>query len=374
MNVASRPFSATIVYDAEMHRPTHPTGRSSPRMRVMHVSEAFCGGVQVAINYWARETGGLEHIVAEVERLDAQTGDVAGNVTQMYLAGGHLKRMWQLSVLVHLARPDVIHAHSSLAGVYVRLNPLIHGTPIVYSPHCFAFERTDIGKVRRAAFWAAECIMSLRTSSFVTVSEREARLCCRFLFRRPARSLPVLGAGAVRPIPRQRRSGHRIVAVGRIAPQKDPGFMAAAARKVLEAVPDVEFVWVGDGDPDLKECLTSAGMHVLGWRTREETLAILDQADVFVHSAAWEGSPVVIEEALAASKPIVARRLPVLADRGLTLLADDSDELAELLIEQVVDEDSHRRAAARSAALARETRIDCARSLVSTYDSVRRQA
>ncbi len=341
-------------------------------MRVMHVSEALGGGVQAAINYWATETAELEHIVVGAERPDAQIGEVSPKVTQFSLAKGHLMRMVQLSFLTNSYRPDVIHAHSSLAGVYVRMNPFIREIPIVYSPHCFAFERTDIGKALRTLFKSAESLMSFRTSTFVTVSEHESRLCHRFLFDRPACAVPVFRPHDGVQIPRQRTPGRRVIAVGRICPQKDPAFMAGMVKKVLDDCPDTEFLWVGDGDADLKQELISAGMSVSGWRPREETQEILRDADVFVHSAAWEGSPVSIEEALAAAKPVVARWLPVLADRGLTLLARTPSELADLLVEQLMSDQARKQAGELSAALAHDRSDDCRQALVWAYDDATR--
>lgn len=43
---------------------------------------------------------------------------------------------------------DVIHCHSSKAGVLGRLVGARRGIPVVYSPHCFAFLR-DLGPLSR---------------------------------------------------------------------------------------------------------------------------------------------------------------------------------------------------------------------------------
>ncbi len=57
--------------------------------------------------------------------------------------------------LVSQLAPDVVHAHSSFPGVYARA-ALLHGPRLVYTPHCFAFERRDVGWVARSTYRAVE--------------------------------------------------------------------------------------------------------------------------------------------------------------------------------------------------------------------------
>lgn len=343
------------------------TGTGPSRLRVMHVTEALGAGVQSAVNYWLAETPDLDHVFVGAVRDGTQTGDLP----HIPFCPGHLRRMRQLGQLVRRHRPDVIHAHSSLAGVYVRLNPLLRGVPIVYSPHCFAFERTDLGPGLRKVLRLAESLMSVRTAAFVTVSEHESKLTEHFLRRRPSWVAPVFRSRAVSSSEPGCRS-RRVVAIGRVAAQKDPGFMAGAVRQARAACPGTEFMWVGDGDPALSRGLAAAGMTVLGWKSHAETLELLRGADVLVHSAAWEGAPVVVEEALAAGKPVVARRLPTLEDRGLTGLARTPEEMATQLVALLTSEQARERAAAESCRLAHERCDECGDALETAYRKARR--
>jgi glycosyltransferase involved in cell wall biosynthesis len=60
----------------------------------------------------------------------------------------------------------------------------------------------------------------------------------------------------------------------------------------------------------------------LGW---------LATADLYVHTAAWEGAPVSVLEASALGLPVVARRSPALAALGLPALCDTPDEMIEMI-------------------------------------------
>jgi glycosyltransferase involved in cell wall biosynthesis len=58
----------------------------------------------------------------------------------------------------------------------------------------------------------------------------------------------------------------------------------------------------------------------------------LAEADILLHTAAWEGSPVAVEEAMLLGIPIVARTLPVLRDRSIQHLGSDAEELSKQVV------------------------------------------
>ena len=66
--------------------------------------------------------------------------------------------------------------------------------------------------------------------------------------------------------------------------------VAAAAGIQFE---DLRAVWLGDGDPALRERLRAGGVEVTGWLPREATFARLGAADLYLHSARWEGFPLL---------------------------------------------------------------------------------
>ena len=70
-------------------------------------------------------------------------------------------------------QPDLIHLHSSWAGLLGRLVPLGR-RKIVYTPHCYAFERRDLSQVVRIGLWLVEKILSRRNAGVFAVSPREA--------------------------------------------------------------------------------------------------------------------------------------------------------------------------------------------------------
>ncbi|HEY2857207.1 MAG TPA: glycosyltransferase [Terracidiphilus sp.] len=99
---------------------------------------------------------------------------------------------------------------------------------------------------------------------------------------------------------------------GRLTPAKDYPSLLRAFAQVHPTAPDSQLWIAGDGDPDYTETLrvradlSDAAAEVVWLGMRRDMAALLDAADGFVLSSAWEGMPLALAEAMAMEKPIVA--------------------------------------------------------------------
>jgi glycosyltransferase involved in cell wall biosynthesis len=97
------------------------------------------------------------------------------------------------------------------------------------------------------------------------------------------------------------------VAVGRMVPQKRPLHFIGAAKSIFRRVPRARFIWVGDGplsdswDATIAKQNLGYAIQRIGWQ--KNVRDFLFAADVFLHTAEFEGLPLAILEALSAGLP-----------------------------------------------------------------------
>jgi glycosyltransferase involved in cell wall biosynthesis len=212
-----------------------------------------------------------------------------------------------LRATVRSYRPDLVHLHSSFAGVVGAL-ALDHTVPVVFTPHAYASALPEGSRAVRTAYRFAERLATRRATLVGAVSRSEARLAHELGARRVVvveNGIPELDAGSLESDSNPRSA--RIVALGRTVPQRQP----AACARILAAVADIaEPAWLGGGGGERGEAgwrvLCDAGVRPSGWLPRDAILAELRRALVYLHWTAWDGQPLSILEALACDAVVVA--------------------------------------------------------------------
>ncbi len=266
------------------------------------------------------------HLAVWPRRSHADTGDpLAAFAGTTFLSSSPVSAVRELRDLVRTLRPDRVHAHSSYAGILARTGNL--GVDVVYSPHCFAFERRDLAPTVRTVIRRVERALVPRTEVLVACSPQEAVLAAD-LGHRDVVTVPnrAVSPPAVRA---HYSDPFRVVTVGRVAAQKDWRYLLAV-KGYLEGVlrRRVVWQWLGGGDHAAERDLRGHGVDVAGWLPRDEVVRRLGDAQAYVHTAAWEGAPISLLEASAAGLPIAARSIPTLESLGVPGLAATAAGLA----------------------------------------------
>jgi glycosyltransferase involved in cell wall biosynthesis len=82
----------------------------------------------------------------------------------------------------------------------------------------------------------------------------------------------------------------RVVTLGRSAPQKAPDLFTEMAKRVSGDV--AAFGWIGAGTPEAETALRDVpNVTLTGWVSRDEALARLVEADAYLQTSRWEGTP-----------------------------------------------------------------------------------
>lgn len=323
------PFGEDLLRRIEW--PVSPAPKPSrDRLTVLHVSESFGGGVAASIHGMIASTPEAEHTVlilrrrphfGHTERRDGVTYIDAGERVGLFRSLQQLERTYRE------LRPDIVHAQSSYAGAYVRALLPIPRAVIVYTPHCFAFERTDLSRSKRAVLRTVERMLAWRTGTLLAASEYEGRLADSLSGRwRVIRAIntPDLPDELVGSAQSPGRSDRvRVTAVGRICRQKDPEFFMDVVRIARRRGADVDWTWIGDGEAHLRAELEHLGVTVTGWQDRVAALQILASCHICLHTAAWEiGVPMTVLESAGIGLPSVVRSLASIDDDRIGIHVD----------------------------------------------------
>lgn len=218
-------------------------------------------------------------------------------------------------------KPDVVHCHSTKAGILGRLavfaaqSTLSRRIPVVYTPHCVAFDTGLPRSTRRAARWI-EKLLAPMTAHFIAVSHHEARALRRVVVSHRNR-LSMIHNGidlddfdALTPHFALRTSHLQVGCFGRLSPQKNQRALLAAWPLVRAQLPHATLSFVGDGEDQsslkglarawkLDDCVSFAGEFA-------EPRALYVTFQIIVQPSRWEGCPYSVLEAMAARRAVVA--------------------------------------------------------------------
>lgn len=352
--------------------------------RILHITDASSSGVLAAVTSFARAQAAEPGIDVEFAYVPRHDSPEPAAIQAMASDAVHVRRLTasaraavpvlaaRLPLLLARGRYDLVHVHSSRAGLLGRVAAAVTGarSRTVYSPHCFAFDRTDGSAASLAVFRRLEQVGALLGPRLVLCSESEERLARRTLpgVRTAvlANSVDTAALADLADAARARRTAQadprplRIVHVGRIADQKRPAELGRIAqawthRRAADpaSLPEASFRWLGEGD----RSLLPPEVEISGWLTPDALHAELAEADLMLFTSAGEGMPIAVIEAQAMGVPVVGHAVTgvtdVVVDGTTGILAGSTDELAAALERLARDGGERSRLSAAAAAHAR---------------------
>jgi glycosyltransferase involved in cell wall biosynthesis len=257
--------------------------------------------------------------------------------------------------LVHQLRPDIVHTHMAKAGTVGRLAARVCGVPlIVHTYHGHVFH-SYFSPARTRVFLTIERALGLATNRIIVVGDGQRDEIASYGVA-PLRKLTTIRLGLELDQFLEAES-HRgelrrelgidseaplVGIVGRLVPIKAPELFLQAAVKVRDALPAAQFLVVGDGErrQELETLVDHLGLRAsvrfLGWR--RDLVRVYADLDVVALSSLNEGSPVVLIEALASARPVVATsvggvpEVVIHGQTGLTVPGSDVAALAESIL------------------------------------------
>ena len=149
-------------------------GKKSTMKKILHVTESLGGGVATALKGYVQSSPDHWHFLLATKRDGAHD-----KMTWLQnLAGldelprGFLPAVQTIRAVYKKIQPDWVHLHSSFAGGYGRL-AFLPRRKVIYTPHCYAFERRDIDQWQSLVYRLAEQVLCLGSSVIAATSPRE---------------------------------------------------------------------------------------------------------------------------------------------------------------------------------------------------------
>ncbi len=366
-------------------------GRHNARMdriRVLEVTEAAGGGVLRHLLDIAEHIDRTEFALTfalsprrmrDPDRVRARLLDARAAVEFVPMARrispvNDLLAYRRLLGLMREGEYDVVHAHSSKAGMLARRAARQLGmSRVFYSPHAFAFQ---CGGPAGRLYAALERFAAGYDSILVAVSQSERETAVRNRIAPADRVCVIPNAVAAPGVPtgeereaarvalRLPRGGSPVVGtVGRLARQKGIDAFLHAATRVVRARPDANFVVIGNGpEKDSLERLADSlglGRTVSFAGYRDDAADLCAAFDVYCQLSRWEGLPYALLDAMGRAIPVVASPIPGntdLIENGQTgLLARRATEAGEAILALIDD----RERADRLGRAGRRLVLDC---------------
>ena len=230
-------------------------------------------------------------------------------------------------------RIQIVHTHSSKAGILGRLAAKLAKTPvIIHTVHGWSFNDYQPVSINHLYIFL-EKICATFTNKIIVVSRFDKDKGLKNLIGRKNQYVLIrygLEAQAFMDT-RKRNEARKFLGlsdadlvVGMVAcfkPQKAPLDFIELASLIKRDFPDTKFVLVGDGqlrkkvDARIKQLNLEGQVILTGWHN--DIPLILSGLDVFVLTSLWEGLPIVVLEAMAA---------------GVALVVTDTGGIGEVII------------------------------------------
>jgi len=274
-----------------------------------------------------------------------------------------IKAVFEIKKILDKEKPDIIHTHSSKAGIIGRLAGKLSGiNKIIHTFHGFGFNNKQ-NLLLRNFFIFLEKISALITDKLIFVSKENLKTAIKLKIGNDSKYLLIRSGIKIsnykannRKIPSDiiiPEMAKVIISIGNLKPQKNPDDFYEIAKKTISLNLNVCFLYIGGGDrieyfrKQIETDNLNNRCKFLGWR--EDVKDILSIGDIFILTSLWEGLPrSLIEAMLSGLVPICYKTDGILdiienGKNGLLFEKNEKDKIVESIKNFVNNEELYKK-------------------------------
>ncbi len=218
---------------------------------------------------------------------------------------GDITAIRELRRYIKKEKTDILHIHSTKAGISARAGLFGCKVTKYYTPHGFCFLRKDQNAIKHAVLKSMEFILAKMCDGIISCGKNEYEEAKRLTRNAilienglDTQFIDRILAGAI-----EKDHEYTIYTAGRIGPQKNPELF----NEIALSMPEFRFVWIGDGEE--REKLTSKNIEITGLLSREEVIKNAINYDCYLSTSLWEGLPIALMEAMYMGKKCVVSNI-----------------------------------------------------------------
>ncbi len=310
-------------------------------MKILHVVEPLATGINTFILQLTDNITEADHVILHGIRKNSQSFDTIKEDYRPEVKFIHWKSaqreirpfrdfdaFHELKRTIEEEKPDVVHLHSSKAGILGRIVAKRIGYKnIVYTPNAVSFLRKDVGRMKLLMYKSIEKLSSFLPGKVIASSDcelqayKEIKVDAKLIYN----GAKILDANAQNDPEKL-----KIVNCGVISTQKNPTLFNQIA-KAFEDDQELSFTWIGDGVD--REELDSKNIEILGWKSKKDVFKVLGSSDIYLSTSLWEGLPLAGIEAMGSGLAMLMHSCPgndnLIFDNKNGSLFESADEAVE---------------------------------------------
>lgn len=307
-------------------------------MKILHVGEYVNGGVATYIRTLVDGLQDYHDIENYLVMSEYKSQKEWGNVPKKifyYKYKRNIANIFsaikQIHEVIEKVNPDIIHVHSTWAGLFVRLPYLIKRKKckIIYTAHGWSFIM-DVSKEKKFLYAIIERILSIVTDKIINISKFEEREALNYGLDK--KKMIVIYNGVkdknynIEYNLDENNNKIKLLFVGRLDKTKGIDILLNIYNKYK--FKNLHLYIIGESVLDNIEIKFNDNTTYLGWIDNKDIDKYYKMCDVVIMPSRWDGFGLVAVEAMRNSKPVIVSNrgaLPELIKNGINGYIFDLD-------------------------------------------------